>query len=79
MIYMEALLLVLLIITAIMVISTRDLYYVVMQFVLFSVFAVLLYTVLGAPDVALLEVVIGILFTIFLLAGIHKFGRWTES
>ncbi|OEF97861.1 Na(+)/H(+) antiporter subunit B [Desulfuribacillus alkaliarsenatis] len=79
MLYFEALLLILMLIVGYSALHVRDLYYSILLFVLFSVFAVLLYIILGAPDVALLEAVIGILFTIFFLAGIYKIGRWSES
>lgn len=75
----EAILLVFLIIIAISIIMTRDLLAAVVMASAFSFCAVLAYLMMGAPDVAFTEAVIGTVSTIFLVAALKKIDRWCKK
>lgn len=73
--FIEAVILIFMIATGITALSVRDLLAAVILFSAFSFFAVLLYIVLVAPDVAFTEAVIGVVATVFFLAALKKIGR----
>ena len=69
----EAILLVFLIVTTISVILCAAVIYSA-----FSFCAVLLYLMMGAPDVAFTEAVIGTISTIYFVASLKKIDRWCK-
>jgi energy-converting hydrogenase B subunit D len=73
--YLETAILVIMVATGITALSVRDLLAAVLLFSAFSFFAVLLYVVLTAPDVAFTEAVIGVIATVFFLAALREIGR----
>ncbi|MFZ5943948.1 MAG: Na(+)/H(+) antiporter subunit B [Bacillota bacterium] len=74
----QALLLILLIGTGITALNVKDLLASVVLFGAFSFFAVLLYLVQGAPDVAFTEAVIGVISTVFFIAALRELDRWCK-
>lgn len=75
----EALLLVFLIITTVCVIFCKDiLCAAVIYYSEFSFCAVLLYLMMGAPDVAFTEAVIGTISTIYFVVSLKKIDRWCK-
>ncbi len=75
----EAVLLLFLIFITIGIIMTRDNLAAIIMFSAFSFCAVLGYFMMGAPDVAFTEAVIGTVSTIFLVAAIRKIDRWCKK
>ena len=75
----EAIILLMLIFVTIAIIMTRDLLAAVVMFSAFSFLAVLGYFMMGAPDVAFTEAVIGTVSTIFLVAALRKIDRWCKK
>jgi len=71
----ETILLVLLIGTGITALKLKDLLASVVLFGAFSFFAMLLYLIVGAPDVAFTEAVIGVVSTVFFIAALNKLKR----
>ncbi|MCI8630903.1 MAG: DUF4040 domain-containing protein [Firmicutes bacterium] len=76
---LEAILLLFLIAATIAIIMCRDLLAAVVMFSVFSFCAVLAYLMMGAPDVAFTEAVIGTVSTIFMVAALKKVGRWCKK
>ena len=72
----EALLLVFLIITTVCVIFCKDILCAAVIYSEFSFCAVLLYLMMGAPDVAFTEAVIGTISTIYFVVSLKKIDRW---
>ena len=62
----EAVLLLFLIFTTITIIGVKD------------IFAVLLYFMMGAPDVAFTEAVIGVISTIYFVVVLKNINRWCK-
>lgn len=75
----EAILLLFLIFTTIAIILCKDLLAAVIMFSVFSFCAVLTYFMMGSPDVAFTEAVIGTISTIFLVASLKKIDRWCKK
>lgn len=75
----EAILLLFLIFTTIAIIFVNDLLGAVVLFSVFSFTAVLTYFMMGSPDVAFTEAVIGTISTIFLVAALKKVDRWCKK
>ena len=75
----EAVLLLFLIACTIAIIWCRDLLAAVVIFCVFSFCAVLAYLMMGAPDVAFTEAVIGTISTIFLVAALKTVDRWCKK
>jgi len=71
----ETVLLLLLIGTGITALTVKDLLASVVLFGAFSFFAMLLYLIVGAPDVAFTEAVIGVVSTVFFIAALNKLKR----
>ena len=74
----EAILLVFLIVTTISVIFCKDIFCEAVIYSAFSFCAVLLYLMMGAPDVAFTEAVIGTISTIYFVASLKKIDRWCK-
>lgn len=74
----EAALLIFLIGIAASVILTKDLLATAVIYSAFSFFAVLLYLMMGAPDVAFTEAVIGVISTIYFVAALKSLDRWCK-
>lgn len=74
----EAVFLILLIIITVCVIVNRDLLATVVIFCAFSFCASLLYLIMGAPDVAFTEAVIGVVSTIFFVIILRSVDRWCK-
>ena len=55
--------------------EARDLLAAIVLFSGFSFFAVLIYIVLAAPDVAFTEAIIGVIATVFYLTALKKIGE----
>lgn len=75
----EAVILLFLIFITIGIIMTHDNLAAIIMFSAFSFCAVLGYFMMGAPDVAFTEAVIGTVSTIFLVAAIRKIDRWCKK
>lgn len=71
----DTLLLLIMVITGLMALLTEDLLAAVILFSAFSFFAVLMYLVLQAPDVAFTEAVVGIVSTSFFIVALKRLGR----
>jgi len=71
----ETALLFLLIGTGITALTVKDLLASIVLFSAFSFFAMLLYLIVGAPDVAFTEAVIGVVSTVFFIAALNKLKR----
>ena len=74
----EAILLVFLIVTTISVIFCKDVLCAAVIYSAFSFCAGLLYLMMGAPDVAFTEAVIGTFSTIYFVASLKKIDRWCK-
>ena len=74
----EAALLLFMIGTAISVIISKDLLAAAVIYSAFSFCAVLLYLMMGAPDVAFTEAVIGVISTIYFVAALKNLNRWCK-
>ena len=74
----EAILLIFLIIVSIAVLLSKDLLSTVVMYCAFSFLAVLIYLMMGSPDVAFTEAVIGTISTIFFVAALKKVDRWCK-
>lgn len=74
----EAALLLFLIFTAASVMLSKDLLAAAVIYSAFSFCAVLLYLMMGAPDVAFTEAVIGVISTIYFVAALKKLNRWCK-
>ena len=72
---LETVLLILMAAVGIIVLKVKDLLSAVVLFGAFSFFAVLLYLVMGAPDVAFTEAIIGVVATVFFIAALNKLKR----
>jgi len=77
--YLEAILLIFLVGTGITALRVKDLLASIVLFGAFSFFAVLLYLVVGAPDVAFTEAVIGVVSTVFFIAALKKLKRGVKE
>jgi energy-converting hydrogenase B subunit D len=71
----EAILLVLLIVTGSLALLGKDLLAAIILFSGFSYFAVLTYLIVGAADVAFTEAVVGLVSTIFFVSALNKLKR----
>lgn len=76
--FLEAVLLVFLIFITCAVIFCKDILSAVVIYSSFSFTAFLLYLMMGSPDVAFTECVIGAISTIFFVAVLRKIDRWCE-
>ena len=74
----EAILLVFLILITCAVIFCKDILGSIIIYSAFSFTAVLLYLMMGAPDVAFTECVIGTISTIFFVAVLRRIDRWCK-
>lgn len=74
----EAILLIFLIFITSAVIFCKDILSAAIIYSGFSFCAVLLYLMMGAPDVAFTEAVIGAVSTIFFVASLKKIDRWCK-
>ena len=74
----EAVLLIFLILITCSVIFCKDLLSAAVIYSGFSFCAVLLYFMMGAPDVAFTEAVIGTISTVFFVASLKKIDRWCK-
>ena len=74
----EAVLLIFLILITCAVIFCKDLLSAAVIYSGFSFCTVLLYFMMGAPDVAFTEAVIGTISTIFFVASLKKIDRWCK-
>lgn len=74
----EAILLVFLIFITISVIYSHDILSAVIVYSAFSFCAVLLYLMMGSPDVAFTEAVVGTVSTIFFVVSLKKIDRWCK-
>ncbi len=74
----EAFLLLFLIIITCSIIYCRDILSAVMMYSAFSFCAVLTYLMMGSPDVAFTEVVVGTVSTIFYVISLRKIDRWCK-
>jgi energy-converting hydrogenase B subunit D len=68
-------LLILMITTGLFALFARDLLAAVIMFSAFSFFAVLIYLVLGAPDVAFTEAVVGVVATTYFIVALKRMKR----
>lgn len=73
--YLLTLLLVLMAATGLAALLAPDLLAAVVLFSAFSFFAVLIYLVLGAPDVAFTEAVVGVVATTFFIVALNRLRR----
>ena len=74
----EAVLLVFLILITCSIFLTKDILRAEIIYCAFSFCAVLLYLMMGAPDVAFTEAVIGAISTIFFVGSLKKIDRWCK-
>ena len=74
----EAILLIILILITCAVIFCKDILSATIIQSAFSFCAVLLYLMMGAPDVAFTEAVIGTISTVFFVASLKKIDRWCK-
>ncbi len=72
---LEAVLLITLISITLMVIFSRDLLKVVITYCAFSFITMFLYIIMGAPDVAFTEAVIGVISTIYFIMTLKNIDR----
>jgi multicomponent Na+:H+ antiporter subunit B len=70
--------LLLIIIAGLAALETKDLLGAVIIFSSFSFLAVMLYLLLGSPDVAFTEAVIGVISSIFFIFAIKRLDRWCD-
>lgn len=73
--YMLVFLLALLVFTGTFALFVRDLLAAIIIFSAFSFFAVLIYLLLGAPDVAFTEAVVGVVATTFFIVALKRMDR----
>lgn len=74
----RAAILIILILITCAVIFCKDILSAAIIYSAFSFCAVLLYLMMGSPDVAFTEAVIGTISTIFFVASLKKIDRWCE-
>ena len=74
----EAVLLLFLIATTIVIIFDKDLLSSALIYCAFSFCTMLLYIIMGAPDVAFTEAVIGVISTIYFVIAIKTTDRWCK-
>lgn len=74
----EAILLIFLIATTIVIIFDKDLLSSAIIYCAFSFCTMLLYIIMGAPDVAFTEAVIGVISTIYFVIAIKTTDRWCK-
>lgn len=74
----EAVLLLFLIATTIVIIFDKDLLSSAIIYCAFSFCTMLLYIMMGAPDVAFTEAVIGVISTIYFVIAIKTTDRWCK-
>jgi len=74
----EAVLLLFLIATTIVIIFDKDLLSSAIIYCAFSFCTMLLYIIMGAPDVAFTEAVIGVISTIYFVIAIKTTDRWCK-
>lgn len=74
----EAVLLIFLILITCTIILCKDILSAAVIYSAFSFCAVLLYFMMGSPDVAFTEAVIGAISTIFFVASLKKIDRWCK-
>lgn len=74
----EAVLLLFLIATTIVIIFDKDLLSSAIIYCAFSFCTMLLYIIMGAPDVAFTEAVIGVISTIYFVIAIKTIDRWCK-
>lgn len=74
----EAILLLFLIATTIVIIFDKDLLSSAIVYCAFSFCTMLLYIIMGAPDVAFTEAVIGVISTIYFVIAIKTTDRWCK-
>ncbi|MCL2437239.1 MAG: DUF4040 domain-containing protein [Clostridiales bacterium] len=72
-------LLIVMIITGVLAILLKEMLASIIVFSTFSFFAVLIYLVMGAPDVAFTEAVIGIVTTMFFMAALTQVRKEDEK
>ncbi len=75
----EGVFLILLIVITLSIILNRDLLATVVMFCAFSFCASLLYLIMGAPDVAFTEAVIGVVSTVFFVILLRSVDRWCKK
>lgn len=73
--YIQTILLIMAIVTGIMALGAKDLLASIILFGAFSYFAVLIYLIMGAADVAFTEAVIGVISTVFFVTALNKLNR----
>ena len=76
--HIEAVLLLFLIATTIVIIFDKDLLSSAIIYCAFSFCTMLLYIIMGAPDVAFTEAVIGVISTIYFVIAIKTTDRWCK-
>lgn len=76
---MMVIFLLLILITGFAALEIKDLLGAVIVFSAFSFLAVMLYLILGSPDVAFTEAVIGVISSIFFIFAIKRLDRWCEK
>ena len=74
----EALLLLTLISITLVIIFDKDLVSVVVVYCAFSFVTMFLYIIMGAPDVAFTEAVIGVISTIYFIMTLKSIDRWCK-
>ena len=75
---LQAVLLLFLIATTIVIIFDKDLLSSAIIYCAFSFCTMLLYIIMGAPDVAITEAVIGVISTIYFVIAIKTTDRWCK-
>lgn len=75
---LEAVLLIALIAIAVVIIFGRDLMVAVVIYCAFSFITMFLYIIMGAPDVAFTEAVIGVISTVFFIILLRYISRRTK-
>lgn len=77
-IILQAILFIVLISITISILFSKDLMIVVVTYCSFSFVTMFLYNMMGAPDVAFTEAVIGVISTIYFIMTLKKVDRWTK-
>ena len=72
----EAALLLFLIFTTVCILCVKDILAAAIIYCAFSFCAVLLYFMMGSPDVAFTEAVIGVVSTIYFVVALKNMNRW---
>lgn len=75
---LEAALMLFLITCTLIIILNRDVLTCIIIYSAFSFSAVLLYFMMGSPDVAFTEAVIGVISSIYLITALRKLDRWCK-